>query len=83
MALGNIAESAAVPYLEAALCGDPDPVVRGHAAWALALCSVDTPQSALRSALESETDPVVVKEIEAALDAQGVVRESASLKPSE
>ncbi len=76
VALGNIAESAAVPYLEAALCGDPDPVVRGHAAWALALCSADTPQSALRSALESETDQVVLEEIEAALAALGAVRES-------
>jgi epoxyqueuosine reductase len=76
VALGNGAESRAVPYLESALCGDPDPVVRGHAAWALARCSAsaDNVQSILLSALESENDQVVLDEIEAALLVLGAVR---------
>lgn len=81
--LGNTTENAAVLHLERALHTDPDTVVRGHAAWALARCSADKAQRVLCAALESETDPVVVKEIEAALEAQGVVKESASLKPAE
>jgi epoxyqueuosine reductase len=32
--LGNLGDRTAVPALDAAL-GDPDPVVREHAAWAL------------------------------------------------
>ncbi len=81
--LGNTIESAAVPLLERALHADPDAVVRGHAAWALARCSTDRAQSALLAARESETEVVVLKEIEAALATQDVVRESASLKAAE
>jgi len=78
VALGNSGENAAVPHLERALRSDPDVVVRGHAAWALGRCSADTAQSALRAARESETERVVLQEIEAALAAWGGVRESAS-----
>lgn len=75
--LGNTTENAAVVHLERALHTDPDAVVRGHAAWALSRCSADKAQRVLCAALTSETDPLVVEEIEAALEAQGVVRESA------
>jgi epoxyqueuosine reductase len=35
IALGNRGDAAALPALERAAAGDPDPVVREHAAWAL------------------------------------------------
>ena len=83
VALGNTGKITAIPHLERALCTDPDAVVRGHAAWALALCNADAAQSVLRAALESETDPLVLVEIEAALVAWDSVRESASPKAVE
>ncbi len=33
--LGNLADAAAVELLGCVLADDPDPVLRGHAAWAL------------------------------------------------
>jgi epoxyqueuosine reductase len=83
VALGNTSGSRAVPYLERALYTDPDPVVRGHAAWALAQCSAEIAPSALRVALESEKDVTVIGEIEAALEVVRGVRESASRKAVE
>ncbi|MHC4076969.1 MAG: tRNA epoxyqueuosine(34) reductase QueG [Planctomycetota bacterium] len=63
--LGNLGRQAAVPALTRVL-GDPDPVVRGHAAWALGRLA-DT-QNALRSTLAAENDPRVLREIRSALD---------------
>ncbi len=64
VALGNRAESAAVPALTRALARDPAPLVRGHAAWALGEISrrmrseqpggrADDTLAAIRRALES------------------------------
>ncbi len=78
VALGNSGENGAVPYLERVLRSDPDVVVRGHAAWALGRSGADMAQSALRAARESETERVVLQEIEAALAGWGGVKESAS-----
>ncbi len=68
VALGNAADPRAVPALSAAL-QDAEPLVRGHAAWALG--RIATPQSrrALRDALSREEDPWVREEIAAALTA--------------
>ena len=70
VALGNRAEAAAVPVLLRALAGDTEPLVRGHAAWALgeigrrigaegATCSVEEIALGLaRAAASDESDDV-------------------------
>ena len=55
----------AVPPLARAL-KDGDPIVRGHAAWALG--RLEPGGQALRAAFERETDRTVLAEIESALD---------------
>ncbi|HEY8477326.1 MAG TPA: tRNA epoxyqueuosine(34) reductase QueG, partial [Chloroflexota bacterium] len=72
VALGNSGDPAAVPALAAALADD-DPVVRGHAAWALGQLGTDDARTALVSALTREADPSVRAEIARAL---GVEEES-------
>lgn len=61
--LGNRRDDAALPALLAAL-GDADPVVRGHAAWAIG--RVAGRHAALDAALAREEDPQVRAEIERA-----------------
>lgn len=61
--LGNRGDPAALPALAAAL-QDDDPVVRGHAAWAVG--RLDPRHAALDSARTRETDPRVRAEIDAA-----------------
>ena len=68
VALGNSLDRADVPALAAALGGDPSPLVRGHAAWALGRIGSPRADSALRDAREGERDPFVRDEIEAALE---------------
>jgi len=63
VALGNAGDPAAAPALER-LLGDPSPLVRGHAVWALARLGALAP---LRAALATETDPSVRAELDAAL----------------
>jgi epoxyqueuosine reductase len=64
VALGNLGERTAVPALARALDHD-EPLVRGHAAWALGrLGAADV----LRARIERETDPWVREEIAAALE---------------
>ena len=63
--LGNLRQQTAVPALTRAL-EEPDPVVRGHAAWALG--RLDDTRKALGNALARETDPRVVHELRNALD---------------
>ncbi len=62
--LGNLGDPAAVPALAAALA-DPDPVVRGHAAWALGRLEGGRPH--LERALARETDAAVRAELRAAM----------------
>jgi len=65
VALGNTGNPAAVP----ALCGalvDPEPLVRGHAAWALGQLGGRTARDALDAARRAEPEPKVRVEIESA-----------------
>ena len=62
--LGNLGDPQAVPALATAL-GDADPVVRGHAAWALG--RIDRGHAALAQAAAKESDAQVAEEIAAAL----------------
>jgi epoxyqueuosine reductase len=55
-----------VPALAAAL-GDEEPLVRGHAAWALGCIGTGSAVQALRGRLEIEADAWVREEIELAL----------------
>jgi epoxyqueuosine reductase len=62
VAAGNWANPVAVPAL-IALLGDADPLVRGHAAWALRRIGGDAAGAALASALPNETDAAVLNEM--------------------
>jgi epoxyqueuosine reductase len=68
VALGNWRSPEAVPVLIAAL-SESDPLIRGHAAWALGRIGADEGTMALRAALESETDASARGEMESALAA--------------
>jgi epoxyqueuosine reductase len=69
VALGNLGDRRAVAPLAKALEGDADPIVRGHAAWALGRIGGDAPRVALERAGERESSSSVVTEIKAALSA--------------
>ena len=75
VALGNWADPAAVPALCTALA-DPDPLPRGHAAWALGCVAARHKFApavhALAAALNTEADPWVRQEITLALDAADI-----------
>ncbi len=66
VALGNWGALEAIPALVRAL-DDPEPLVRGHAAWALGRTSSPEASAALSAALVSEPDAFVREEIESAL----------------
>ena len=66
--LGNRREERALPPLRAAL-EDQDPVVRGHAAWAIA--RISPADRALEPAMRREVDPRAREDLRAALDAGG------------
>jgi epoxyqueuosine reductase len=66
VALGGLRFPTALPALRQALSGDPEPLVRGHAAWALGQLRGQAARQALQAAAQSETDPVVMQEIIAA-----------------
>jgi epoxyqueuosine reductase len=74
IALGNLAAALgkatgpAAAALREALLGDPEPLVRGHAAWALGQVGGDDAVKALRQARSGERDEFVLAEIQAALD---------------
>ena len=67
IATGNAAEPAGIPALVGALQSDPDPQVRGHAAWALGRIGGEAARLALERALEVEVDESVRGEIYSAL----------------
>ncbi len=66
VALGNTKDPEAVPALADSL-GDDEPLVRGHAAWALGNIGGDGAATALETARNTEEDPWVIEEIERAL----------------
>ena len=70
VALGNVADRASVPALTAAL-EDPEPLVRGHAAWALGRLGGTAARAALERALSREADAEVRDECELALQECG------------
>jgi epoxyqueuosine reductase len=69
VALGNAAQSEAAPGLVNILINDPEPLVRGHAAWALGQTGGEAARQALTTALQVEADKQVRQEIELALQA--------------
>jgi epoxyqueuosine reductase len=69
VALGNLKRGEAVPALIATLGRDPDPLLRGHAAWALGQIRTRDAERALSEARVRETDATVLEEIQAAIDA--------------
>ena len=68
VALGNIGDLSTVPALARALT-EGEPLVRGHAAWALGHIGGVDARSALDGALRAESDADVISEIRLALDA--------------
>ena len=66
--LGNALDRSAVPVLIEALECDPHPLVREHAAWALARIGSPAALAALESHGNRETDPRVCSEIAAGLE---------------
>ncbi len=66
VALGNSGSLEAVPALVAALL-DPEPLVRGHAAWALGRIGGAEALAALQGRLKTEVDPEVKDELEQAI----------------
>jgi epoxyqueuosine reductase len=66
VALGNWGSPEAVPVLAAAL-NDEEPLIRGHAAWALGRIGTEGAVQALRGRAEVEEDAWVREEIELAL----------------
>jgi epoxyqueuosine reductase len=81
VALGNWGAADAEPALIKAL-RDLEPLVRGHAAWALSRINTETAKAALRDALSLECDAWVREELMHALGlASEVVKASALLNP--
>jgi epoxyqueuosine reductase len=68
VALGNARDASAVPDLERVLREELEPLVRAHAAWALGQIGTEAARSALQAALQSETDPDVLAEVQRALE---------------
>src|SRR5579875_2420054 len=66
VALGNIGDPQAIPALISAL-HDTEPLVRGHAAWALGRIGGKAAQQALAARLNTEEDEEVRQEIRCAL----------------
>jgi epoxyqueuosine reductase len=67
VALGNLGAVSAVSPLITALKEDPEPLVRGHAAWALGRIASEQARKALEQARFHEEDAYVLEEISSAL----------------
>lgn len=68
VALGNLADTNTIPVLGEALANDPEPLVRGHAAWALGRMNTPAARQKLEIALIHEPDPQVRVEVQSALE---------------
>ena len=71
VALGNLGCADAVPALAQTLAGDPDALVRAHAAWALGRIGGAQAEGVLDEAAGREADSAVREEIAMALDEIG------------
>ena len=67
VALGNIGDPQAIPALIGAL-HDQEPLIRGHAAWALGRIGGTATKQALEEALSNEANEEVRKEIQCAVE---------------
>ncbi|HXY31236.1 MAG TPA: tRNA epoxyqueuosine(34) reductase QueG [Gemmatimonadaceae bacterium] len=74
VAMGNRGDPSDVPALTRALSSDPEPVVRGHVAWALGRFQTDAAREALHRAAATECDPSVRAEIASASEAHESAR---------
>ena len=81
VALGNVRDPAAVPALVEALRHE-EPLVRGHAAWALGRIGGEDARRALEAALADEDDQDVRRELDGALRALGRSELGAEARPS-
>jgi epoxyqueuosine reductase len=72
--LGNQGREDAVQALADALAANPEPLVRGHAAWGLGEIGGQGAADALRGAAQTEKDPMVQEEIRAARSRVGASR---------
>ncbi len=68
VALGNLGDPAAAPALIETLRTEPEPLVRGHAAWALGRIGGCEARAALEQSLATEPDETVIQEIRCALE---------------
>ena len=68
VALGNLGRIDALPALVDVLTSDPEPLVRGHAAWAIGRIGGREAEVALGEALRRESDPAVSEEIRLAVE---------------
>jgi epoxyqueuosine reductase len=68
VALGNSHDSTAIPALVQTLRQDPEPLVRGHAAWALGQIGGRAAQDALQASIQVEADASVRAEIHASIN---------------
>ena len=67
IALANYKEESAVDELIRLMNDDPRPVIRGTAAWAIGKIGRSDSYQAIRTAMETETDPEVIEEMEKGL----------------
>jgi epoxyqueuosine reductase len=68
VALGNSRDPEAILTLKLGLSGDPEPLVRGHCAWALGEIGSPPARREIENARRHEPDRTVLAEIEAALE---------------
>jgi epoxyqueuosine reductase len=80
VALGNSLDRAAVPALAQALSEDPHPMVRGHAAWALARIGGNEAIAHLRRRAEVEQEESVREEVRRALADAGTAAVACALE---
>ena len=67
VALGNLKSAGGIPQLTKSLTEDPEPLVRGHAAWALGRIGGEQVKQALEKAILEEEETFVIEEIRSAL----------------
>ncbi|HEY9076900.1 MAG TPA: tRNA epoxyqueuosine(34) reductase QueG [Anaerolineaceae bacterium] len=68
IAIGNSHDPKSIPALVQVLQTEPDPLLRGHAAWALGEIAIPAAKSRLEMVIKGESDPFVIQEITEALN---------------